>query len=99
MVRPCLSAEFFRSLLGEESLLAYLVSITVRVAEIHRVLTPTGSFYLHCDPTASHYLKLVLDSIFLPTGGDYKSEIIWRRTGSHNKMMRFAPLHDVIFFY
>ena len=85
--------------LGEESLLAYLVSITLRLVEINRVLAPTGSFYLHCDPTASHYLKIIIDSIFLPNGGDYKNEIIWRRTGSHNKTTRFAPIHDVIFFY
>lgn len=60
---------------------------------------PSGSFYLHCDPTASHYLKLLIDSVFLPNGGDYKNEIIWRRTGSHNSVKRFGPIHDVIFFY
>jgi len=87
------------SVLGEESLLAYLVSITLRLVEINRVLASNGSFYLHCDPTASHYLKIIIDSIFLPNGGDYKNEIIWRRTGSHNKTTRFAPIHDVIFFY
>jgi site-specific DNA-methyltransferase (adenine-specific) len=88
-----------RTILGEGSYLAYLVSMTARIIEIHRVLKWTGSFYLHCDPTASHYLKLVTDSIFLPSGGDFKSEIIWRRTGSHNKTKRFAPIHDVLFFY
>lgn len=87
------------SVLGEDSLLAYLVSIALRLVEINRVLTPSGSFYLHCDPTASHYLKLLIDSVFLPNGGDYKNEIIWRRTGAHNKTTRYAPLHDVIFFY
>ena len=80
-------------------LLAYIVSLTQRITEIYRVLKPTGSFYLHCDPTASHYLKLVLDSVFLPQGGDYKNEIIWRRTGSHNSGKSFGPIHDVIFFY
>lgn len=88
-----------RAILGEGPYLAYLVSMTARIVEIHRVLKSTGSFYLHCDPTASHYLKLVTDSIFLPGGGDFKSEIIWRRTGSHNKIKRFAPIHDVILFY
>ncbi len=87
------------NVLGEDSLLAYLVSIARRLAEINRVLAPNGSFYLHCDPTASHYLKLIVDAIFLPNGGDYKNEIIWRRTGAHNKTTRFAPIHDVIFFY
>jgi DNA modification methylase len=87
------------SVLGEESLLAYLISIALRLAEINRVLAPTGSFYLHCDPTASHYLKIIIDSIFLPSGGDYKNEIIWRRSGSHNSAKRFGPIHDVILYY
>lgn len=85
--------------LGKSSLLAYIVSMTLRIAEIHRVLKATGSFYLHCDPTASHYLKLVSDAIFCASGGDFKNEIIWRRTGSHNKTLRYGPVHDVIFFY
>lgn len=87
------------TVLGRGSLFAYLVNMTVRIAEIRRVLKPTGSFYLHCDPTASHYLKLICDAIFIPQGGDFKSEIIWRRTGSHNKAQRYAPIHDVILFY
>ena len=56
--------------LGRGSLLAYLVHMTLRIVEIHRVLKPTGSFYLHCDPTASHYLKLVLDAVFWGLGGN-----------------------------
>ena len=79
--------------------MAYLVSITLRITEIHRSLKPTGSFYLHCDPTASHYLKLIVDSVFVAQGGEFQSEIIWRRTGSHNKLTRYGPIHDVIFFY
>ncbi|MGL5134636.1 MAG: DNA methyltransferase, partial [Planktothrix sp.] len=62
--------------LGKGSLLAYLVSMTLRIVEIHRVLKPTGSFYLHCDPTSSHYLKLVLDAVFCAQGGDFLNEII-----------------------
>lgn len=85
--------------LGKGSLLSYLVSMTNRIVQLHRVLKSTGSFYLHCDPSASHYLKLVLDSIFLSAGGEYQNEIIWRRTGAHNKLTRFGPIHDVIFFY
>jgi len=54
------------NVMGKGSLLAYLVSMALRITEIYRVLKPTGSFYLHCDPTASHYLKIVLDSIFVP---------------------------------
>jgi DNA modification methylase len=76
---------------------AYLVNMAIRLIEIHRVLKPTGSVYLHCDPTASHYLKLIMDAVFLPT--NFRSEIIWRRTGSHNKMRRWAPIHDVLLFY
>src|ERR1043166_1827258 len=94
--------ELIRGLHGvleEGSMLAYIVSMSLRVTEIHRVLKPTGSFYLHCDPTASHYLKLVLDAVFCSQGGDFRSEIIWRRTGSHNKAKRWAPIHDVILFY
>lgn len=83
------------------SLLAYLVNITQRVNEIWRVLKPTGSFYLHCDPTASHYLKLVLDSVFCGggRGGDYLNEITWKRTSAHNGAKRWGPIHDVILFY
>ena len=85
--------------LKKGSLLAYLVSITLRVTEIHRVLKPTGSFYLHCDPTASHYLKLVLDTIFVPNGGDFQNELIWSYKSGGASKKRFARKHDVIFFY
>ncbi len=92
-----------KAVLGEGPLLAYLVSLTQRVNEIQRVLKPTGSFYLHCDPTASHYLKLVLDSVFCPRGGDFKSEISWKRSSAHNdaKQGRRFPgnIRDVILFY
>ncbi|HEY5231914.1 MAG TPA: DNA methyltransferase [Verrucomicrobiae bacterium] len=85
--------------LKEGSMLAYIVHMTLRIVEIRRVLKPTGSFYLHCDPTASHYLKLVIDGIFVAGGGDFQNEIIWhyrRWTGAAN---RFLKMHDVIFFY
>jgi DNA modification methylase len=85
--------------LGEGSLLAYLVSMSLRVTEIRRVLKPSGSFYLHCDPTASHYLKIILDAIFCAAGGNFQNEIIWRRTGSHNAKRSFGPIHDVVLFY
>lgn len=85
--------------LGKGSLLAYLVSMTLRIAEIHRVLKATGSFYLHCDPTASHYLKLVLDAIFCPNGGDFKNEIVWKRTTAHSDSKRYGNNIDIIFFY
>jgi site-specific DNA-methyltransferase (adenine-specific) len=85
--------------LGKSDLLAYLISMTLRIAEIFRVLKPTGSFYLHCDPTASHYLKLVLDSIFCAKGGNYINEIIWHYRRWTGKAKKFQELHDVIFFY
>ncbi len=80
--------------IGENQMMAYLVMMAARLVELHRVLKPTGSLYLHCDPTASHYLKIVLDSIF---GGDnFLGEIIWRRTSSHVTSNRWPRLHDVI---
>ncbi|HEX8597663.1 MAG TPA: DNA methyltransferase [Chloroflexia bacterium] len=85
--------------LGEGSLLAYLVSMTLRVVEIQRVLKPTGSFYLHCDPTASHYLKLVLDSVFVPRGGEFQNEIVWGYSIGGKSKTRFGRKHDVILFY
>jgi len=74
--------------------------MTLRIAEIRRVLKPTGSFYLHCDPTSSHYLKLILDSIFCAKRkGDFINEIVWcYRTGGATKT-RFSRKHDTIFFY
>jgi len=89
--------------LKKGALLAYLVSMTLRIAEIHRVLKPTGSFYFHCDPTASHYLKLLIDAIFCPKGGDYRNEITWkRRTGTNSSVhnqKQFGNCTDIIFFY
>ena len=85
--------------LGEGSLLAYLVSMTRRISEIHRVLKSTGSFYLHCDPTSSHYLKLVLDSVFVSSGGDIRNEIIWHYRRWTGKAKKFQELHDTVFYY
>lgn len=85
--------------LGRGSLLAYLVHMTLRIVEIHRVLKPTGSFYLHCDPTASHYLKLVLDAVFCGQGGDFLNELLWCYTQGGRSRDRFPKKHDVIFLY
>lgn len=87
------------SVLGRGSLFAYLVNMTVRIAEIRRVLKPKGSFYLHCDPTASHYLKLICDGIFVSQGGDFKNEIAWQRTSAHNDPARYGRVHDSILYY
>ncbi len=88
-----------RNVLKEGSLLAYLVSMTLRAVEIQRVLKPSGSFYLHCDPTSSHYLKLVLDSVFCPTGGDFINEIAWCYKSGGASKRHFSHKHDILFFY
>ena len=87
------------SVLSKGSLLAYLISMTLRIVEIRRVLTPNGSFYLHCDPTASHYLKIVLDSIFVSTGGDFRNEIVWAYESGGRPKKDFGRKHDVILRY
>jgi len=87
------------NVLGKGSLLAYLVSMTLRITEIHRVLKPTGSFYLHCDPTASHYLKLILDAVFCSQRGDFLNELIWCYRGGGVPKKDFARKHDIIFRY
>lgn len=87
-----------RQSIGTNQMMAYLVMMAARLVELHRVLKNTGSLYLHCDPTASHYLKIVLDTIFRPE--NFRNEIIWRRTNAHNKLSRqFGPIHDTILFY
>jgi site-specific DNA-methyltransferase (adenine-specific) len=86
-----------RGFLGENDMMAYLTMMANRLLELHRVLKPTGSLYLHCDPTASHYLKIVLDGVF--GKGNMRNEVIWRRTSSHNDPKRFGTIHDTIFYY
>ena len=76
---------------------SYLIYMAARLLEMRRILKPTGSIYLHCDPPMSHYLKLVMDAMFGKSG--YKNEIIWRRTGAHGRAKRWGPLHDTILFY
>jgi site-specific DNA-methyltransferase (adenine-specific) len=84
--------------LGQNDMMAYLTMMAVRLVELHRVLKPTGSLYLHCDPTASHYVKLLLDSIFGPK--NFRNEIIWKRSQPKgHAAIRFSRSHDVIFFY
>lgn len=89
--------EAMRRVLGSTDMMAYLVMMAPRLVELHRGLRQTGSLYLHCDPTASHYLKLLMDSVFGP--GRLLNEIIWKRTTAHSKAQRYAPVHDVILFY
>ena len=90
-----------RGLVGDNDVLAYIVMMTARLVEMHRVLKDDGSLYLHCDPTASHYLKVMLDAIFGQKS--FRNEIIWRRTpfkgSSKSKSQQLPKSHDVIFFY
>lgn len=90
-----------RSFLKENDMMAYLCMMAVRLLELHRVLKETGSLYLHCDPTASHYLKLVLDSIFGPR--NYRNEIVWLRSrnpkGSQHKNVQWGGSTDTLLFY
>lgn len=78
-------------------LLAYLVYMVQRLLYMKSLLRPTGSIYLHCDPTASHYIKIMMDGIF---GHDnFQNEIVWKRTSAHSSAKRYGPVHDVILFY
>ena len=76
---------------------SYLCMMAVRLMEMHRVLKPTGSLYLHCDPTAGHYLKSLLDAVF--GASNFRSEITWKRTSAHSGSKRWGPVHDTILFY
>lgn len=95
--RPAEAMRAFELLLGHGDMLAYLSMMAPRLIELRRVLKPTGSIYLHCDPTASHYLKVLLDAIFGPE--NYRSEIIWKRYHAHNDAKHYGAVHDVILFY
>ena len=86
-----------RQFIGDNQMMAYLVMMAARLVELHRVLKPTGSLYLHCDPTASHYLKVVLDTIFGVQ--NFRNEIVWKRTSAHNDPNRYGRIHDVLFYY
>ncbi len=87
-----------REFVGANQMMAYLVMMAARLVELQRVLKPTGSLYLHCDPTASHYLKIVLDTIFGVE--NFRNEITWKRTNTHNDVRRnFGNLSDIVFYY
>ncbi len=94
-VKEMISA--FRQFIGSNAMMAYLVMMTPRLVELRRVLKPTGSIYLHCDPTASHYLKLLMDAVFGPE--NFQNEIIWKRTSGHSDARRYGRVHDVMLYY
>ena len=94
--------EALMNLIERNQMMAYLVMMTARLVELHRVLKSTGSLYLHCDPTASHYLKIVMDAIFGVE--NFRNEIIWKRSYAHSddaqgKVLHMGRIHDVILFY
>jgi DNA modification methylase len=91
----------FRTFLGQNDMMAYLTMMAIRMIELHRVLKPTGSIYLHCDPTASHYLKILMDAVFGPR--KFRTEIAWKRSSAHSDTKQgrkqHGRIHDIIFFY
>jgi DNA modification methylase len=88
----------FRTYLGANDMLAYLAMMAPRLVELRRVLKPTGSIYLHCDPTASHYLKILMDAVFGPQ--NYRNEITWKRTTAHSDARgKFAVITDILHYY
>ena len=94
-VKEMISA--FRQFIGNNAMMAYLVMMAPRLVELHRALKPTGSIYLHCDPTASHYLKILMDTVFGKQ--NFRSEVVWKRTSAHNAAKRFGPVHDTLLLY
>jgi site-specific DNA-methyltransferase (adenine-specific) len=87
----------FKTFLFNSDMMAYLAMMAPRLVELRRVLKETGSIYLHCDPAAGHYLKILMDAVFGPQS--FKNEIIWKRTSAHNSAKRWGPVHDLILFY
>ncbi len=88
----------FREFIGTNEMMAYLVMMAIRLVELHRVLKLTGNLFLHCDPTASHYLKVLMDTIFVPS--NFRNEIVWKRTSSKSlTSRRLSRNHDIILCY
>ena len=87
----------FRQFLRQSDMMAYLAMMAVRLVYLHKLLKPTGSLYLHCDPTACHYLKILLDGVFGPTA--FKNEIVWKRTSTHSDSRTWSRVADNILFY
>lgn len=95
--RTSKAMQAFQQLLGENDMLAYLSMMAPRLIELRRILKPTGSIYLHCDPTASHYLKMLMDGVFGPQS--FRNEIIWKRTSGRKGISQFGRVHDTLLFY
>jgi adenine specific DNA methylase Mod len=91
------SLEALHAILGFSNMFAYLAMMAPRLVELRTVMKPTASIYLHCDPAASHYLKVLMDAVFGPA--QFRNEIIWKRTSAHGSSRRWGPVHDVLLFY
>ena len=87
----------FRTFLGDSDMMAYLAMMAPRLVELRRALKPAGRLYLHCDPTASHYLKMLLDAVFGAV--NFRNEIVWKRTSAHSSAKKYGPVPDVMLFY
>jgi adenine specific DNA methylase Mod len=87
----------FHTFLGNSDMMAYLSMMAPRLLWLHRVLKPTGSIYLHCDPTSSHYLKMLMDAVFGPQ--NFRNEIIWKRTSAHSDSATCGKTHDILFLF
>jgi len=95
---PAEAMRAFRGMLGDTDMMAYLAMMAPRLIQLRRVLKDTGSLYLHCDPTASHYLKILLDAIFRPE--NFRNEIVWQRSHPHGNVSRaYGAIHDLLLFY
>jgi len=93
-----LALQAFHTLLGDNNMLAYLTMMAPRLVELRRVLKPTGSIYLHCDPTASHYLKLLMDAVFGPRS--FLNEIVWQRSTAHNMRTKgYVRVNDTLLLF
>ena len=87
----------FVQALGRNDVTAYLTMMGPRLVELRRVMKPTASIYVHCDPAASHYLKALMDAVFGAT--NFRNEIVWKRTSAHNSGNKFGPVHDCLLLY
>jgi DNA modification methylase len=91
----------FRTFLGHSDMMAYLAMMAPRLIELHRVLRETGSIYLHCDPTASHYLKILMDGVFGPQ--QFRNEVTWKRSDAHSDAKQgakhYGRIHDILLYY
>ncbi len=87
----------FRTFLGHSDMMAYLAMMAPRLIELRRVLKETGSIYLHCDPTASHYLKMLMDAVFGPQ--HFRNEVVWERTTGRKAGRQYGRVHDTLLFF